>query len=58
MTRMTIVVDVPEVNPTYWDPKTLAENVIYSYSEDRDVNGKGSDYPEVKLVSAEWEAKR
>lgn len=54
MTRLVIVVDVEEVDPTYIDPEELAGNVVAVWDEDRLHSRDGGE--EIRLVSAEWES--
>jgi hypothetical protein len=49
--RLTITVDVANVDPALVDPEDIAADLIASYDIDR---SHGFEAPPVYLVSAEW----
>lgn len=55
MSKLTIVVNVPEVDSTLNDPHEIAEDILYDHQEGRRSNGDTSGYYDVEFVSAEWE---
>jgi hypothetical protein len=54
MAKLTISLDVPEVDPTLVDPQEIAETILASYEEARAAAYGGPGWPEVTLEEAEW----